>query len=74
MMKRIVIASQAQGTSSVIELLVVTVRPVQTFETQYLNADYFTFWSIFGCKIGLRNFLGNIKVFGFIFDLIKTLG
>jgi hypothetical protein len=38
-------------------------RPVQSFETQYLNTNYFTFRSLFG--------LGDIKVFGLIFDLIE---
>jgi hypothetical protein len=41
-----------------------------SFETQYLNTNYFTFRSLFGHKFGLRNQLGDIKVFDLIFDLI----
>jgi hypothetical protein len=31
----------------------VTTRPVQSFETQYLNTNHFTFRSLFGHKLGL---------------------
>ena len=48
--------------------------PVQSFETQYLNTNYLTFRSIFGLKLGLRNYLGDIKVFDLIFDLIDISG
>ena len=41
-------------------------RPGQSFETQPLNTNYFTFRSLFGQKIGLRNHLGDIKVFDLI--------
>ena len=46
-------------------------RPVQSFETQYLNTNYFTFMSIFGQIFGLRNHLGDIKVFDVTFDLVE---
>ena len=49
-------------------------RPVQSFETQYLKTNYFTFRSIFGRKIDLRNHLGDIKAFDFIFDFIEIWG
>ena len=42
--------------------------PGQTFETQYLNTNYFTFRSLFGHKFGLRNDLEDIKVFDMIFE------
>ena len=45
-------------------------RPVQSFETQYLNTSYFTFRSLFGQKFGLKNHLGDIKVFDLIWYLI----
>ena len=38
-------------------------RPIQSFETQYLNTNYLTFGSLFCHKFGLRNHLGDIKVF-----------
>ena len=41
-------------------------RPIQSFETQYLNTNYFNFRSLFGHKFGLRNHLGDIKVFDLI--------
>ena len=47
------------------------IRPVQSFETQYLNTNYFTFMSIFGQIFGLRNHLGDIKVFDVTFDLVE---
>ena len=46
-------------------------RPVQSFETHYLNVNYFTFRSLFGPKIDLINYLRDIKVFDLIFDLIE---
>ena len=49
-------------------------RPVQSFETQYLNTNDFTFMSIFGQIFGLRNHLGDIKVFDVTFDLVEILG
>ena len=48
------------------------VRPVQSFETNYFNASYFTFRSLFGQQIDLRYHLGDIKVFDLIFDLIEV--
>ena len=49
-------------------------RPVESFETQYLNTNYFTFRSLFGNKVGLSNHHRDIKVFGLIFDLIEIGG
>ena len=49
-------------------------RPVQSFETQYLNTNYFTFMSIFGQIFGLRNHLRDIKVFDVTFDLVEIWG
>jgi len=46
-------------------------RPVQSFETQYLNTNYFTFRSLFGHKFGLRNNPEDIKVFDLTFDLVE---
>ena len=46
-------------------------RPVQSFEIQYLNANYLTFRSLFGQTYGLRDHLRVIKVFDLIFDLIE---
>jgi hypothetical protein len=46
-------------------------RPVQSFEIQYLNTNYFNVRSLFGHRFGLRNHLGDIKVFDLIFDLIE---
>ena len=44
--------------------------PGRSFETQYLNTKYLTFRALFGHKFGLRNRLGDFKVFDLIFDLI----
>ena len=60
--------------SARVESLKVQSRPVQSFETQYLNTNYFTLMSIFGQIFGLRNHLGDIKVFDVTFDLVEIWG
>ena len=54
-----------------LEAWVLLGRPVQSFETQYLNTNYFTFRSLFGHKFGLRNNPEDIKVFDLTFDLVE---
>ena len=56
--------------SSEKQRFVIKHRLVQSFETQYLNVNYFTFRSLFGQQIDLKHFLGDFKVF----DLIEIGG
>ena len=41
-------------------------RPVQSFETEYLDTNYSAFRSLFGLIFGLRNHLRETQVFDLI--------